>query len=477
MKLVSSLLGAAIATCAPLAGAATFTVTNLNDSGAGSLRDAIGQANAAAGADVVQFQAGLTGTITLSSGEIRISDTLNLNGPGASRITVDGGNATRLFKVQRTTGSQITATLAGLKLTHGRADEGGAIYSNGDHVVVSGVVLTDNIANTRGGALWVAEGNLTIAGSQITGNATGSSGGGILFSAGDLSIQRSLIADNASQFGGGLSALSPRVNAVISDSTFMNNSADHTGGGMWGSTMTSLKISRSAFVGNTTGQPNGGGLYFAGVTDFGSPTNVIENTTFSDNASLHQFGKGGALAIASGNMTVRNSTFAFNKTSPDAAPGSNSGGALWVGGGTTTDVKLQSTLFAGNTHGNQNGLSDVYRENGSGPESTIDASHSSFQTSPDATVLNGTIESNLLAVDPLLEPLRFDAGGITPVHPLPSNSPVIDQGSNPGNLATEQRGTGYPRAWSEPNNTNGRADIGAYEYRSDFIFRGDFEEL
>jgi len=477
MKLVPSLLGAAIAAASPLAGAATFTVTTLNDSGAGSLRDAIGQANAAAGADIVQFQAGLTGTIALTGGEIRISDTLDLNGPGANRITVDGGNASRLFKVQRASGSPITATIAGLTLTHGHADEGGAIFSNGDHVVVSGSVLTDNIANTRGGALWVAEANLTVNGSQITANETGSSGGGILFSAGDLTIQKSLIADNASQFGGGISAQSPRVNAVIADSVISNNSADHTGGGMWGSTMSSLKISRSAFVGNTTGEPNGGGLYFAGVTDFGSPTNVIENTTFSDNASLHQFGKGGALAIASGNMTVRNSTFAFNKTSPNTAPGSNSGGALWVGGGTTTEVTLQSTLFAGNTHGNQNQLSDVYRETGSGPESTIDADHSSFQTSPGATVLNGTSQSNLFAVDPLLEPLAFDAGGITPVHALPVNSPVIDRGSNPANLPTEQRGAGYPRAWSEPNNSNGIADIGAYEYRSDFIFRGDFEEL
>src|SRR6185436_10768909 len=184
-----------------------------------------------------QFQAGLTGTIVLSGGEIRIGDTLNLNGPGASRITIDGGNAARLFKVQRISGSPITATIAGLKLTRGHADEGGAIYSNGDHVVVSGVVLTDNIANTRGGALWVAEGNLSIIASQITGNATGNSGGGILFAAGELSIQKSLIADNASQFGGGISAQSPRVNAVIADSIIMNNSADHTGGGMWGSTM------------------------------------------------------------------------------------------------------------------------------------------------------------------------------------------------------------------------------------------------
>ena len=47
------------------AQAATFNVTTLADAGAGSLRDAITQANAAAGADTITF--GVTGTINLAS--------------------------------------------------------------------------------------------------------------------------------------------------------------------------------------------------------------------------------------------------------------------------------------------------------------------------------------------------------------------------------------------------------------------------
>src|SRR5215813_9139739 len=367
MKLVHTLVGAAIAAASPFAGAATFTVTNLNDAGAGSLRDAIGQANAAAGADTVRFQAGLAGMIPLAS-EIAITDTLSLAGPGAGTIKVDGNLSTRLFKVQGAGGDAITATFSGLTLANGHAaDEGGAIWATGDNVVVAGCILDSNIANTRGGAIFVAGANLSIDASGIWNSETSSTGGAILFSAGDLSITRSLIMDNASEFGGGLSALSPRVNVTIADTTFRNNAADHTGGGIWASTATSFKVSRSAFVENTTGQPNGGGIYFAGVTDFGSPVNFIENTTFSGNESLHQQGRGSALAIASGNMTVRNSTFAFNKTAPNDAPGMNSGGALWVGGGSTTEVKLQSTLFAGNTHGSLGMLVDLYRESGSGP--------------------------------------------------------------------------------------------------------------
>jgi predicted outer membrane repeat protein len=473
MKFVHSLFGAAVAAASPLAGAATITVTNLNDAGAGSLRDAIAQANAAAGADTVQFQSNLTGTIALSS-EIVITDTLNLAGPGVSRVTVDGNFATRLFKVAHATGGAITATFSGLTLANGHApDEGGAIWSTGDHVVVNGCIFDGNIANTRGGAIFTASANLTINGSGIWNSETGSTGGAILFSAGDLTITRSLIADNASQFGGGLSALSPRVNVTISDTTFRDNSADHTGGGIWASTASSFKVSRSAFVGNTTGQPNGGGIYFAGVTDFGSPVNVIENSTFSGNESLHQVGRGSALAVASGNMTIRNSTFAFNKTSPGVAGGANAGGALWVGGGDTTEVKLQSDLFAGNTHGSENTLFDVYRESG-GAQSTIDVASSAFQTQPTVTTLNGTVTNAMFDTDPELEPLNEAA--FTPYHALPVTSPVIDHGSNPANLATDQRGPGYPRAAASTEGGVEVTDIGAYEYRVDRIFFGDFEQ-
>ncbi len=472
MKLVHTLVAAAIAAASPVAGAATFTVTNLNDAGAGSLRDAIGQANAASGADTVQFQAGLTGTIALAS-EISITDTLDLAGPGASRIRIDGNLTTRLFKVQHAGGSAITATFSGLTLANGHApDEGGAIWATSDNVVVAGCILDGNIANARGGAIFVASANLSIDASGIWNSQTGSTGGAILFSAGDLSITRSLIMDNASQFGGGLTALSPRVNMTISDTTFRNNTADHTGGGIWASTVTSFKVSRSAFVANTSGEPNGGGIYFAGVTDFGSPVNVIENTTFSANESLHQFGQGSALAIASGNLTVRNSTFAFNRTSPNTSAGANAGGALWVGGGSTTQVKLQSDLFAGNTHGSENMLNDVSRNTG-GTQSTIDVANSAFQTQPDVTTLDGTVTAAMFDIDPALEPL--DESRLTPVHPLPSTSPVLDRGSNPANLATDQRGTGFPRAAASTEGGQAVTDIGAYEYRTDRIFFGDFE--
>src|SRR5208283_584475 len=62
---------------------ATFLVTNTNDSGVGSLRQAILDANANPGADTIDFAGGVTGPIALASNLPDISDNLTINGPGA----------------------------------------------------------------------------------------------------------------------------------------------------------------------------------------------------------------------------------------------------------------------------------------------------------------------------------------------------------------------------------------------------------
>src|SRR5207302_4062131 len=65
-----------------------FTVTTLNDAGTGSLRDAIVQSNASPGADIIDFQAGLTGTISLLSALPTIADDVTINGPGPGLMTI-----------------------------------------------------------------------------------------------------------------------------------------------------------------------------------------------------------------------------------------------------------------------------------------------------------------------------------------------------------------------------------------------------
>src|SRR6516225_4851282 len=88
------------------------TVTNLTDHDPGSLRDAI--ATTPSGG-TVDFQSGLTGTITLTSGELAISHNLTITGPGAGIITVSGNNASRVLEVL----PGVTAALSGLTVADG----------------------------------------------------------------------------------------------------------------------------------------------------------------------------------------------------------------------------------------------------------------------------------------------------------------------------------------------------------------------
>ena len=72
----------------------TFTVVNLLDNGAGSLRAAVAAANANPGADTINFA--VTGAIALSSGQLDVTDDLTINGPGAGALTVSGEFASRI---------------------------------------------------------------------------------------------------------------------------------------------------------------------------------------------------------------------------------------------------------------------------------------------------------------------------------------------------------------------------------------------
>ena len=72
------------------AGAATFTVTNTDDAGAGSLRQAILDANGNVGPDIIDFGPAAAGTITLADHLPHVSDDVDIQGPGADVLTVDG---------------------------------------------------------------------------------------------------------------------------------------------------------------------------------------------------------------------------------------------------------------------------------------------------------------------------------------------------------------------------------------------------
>ncbi|MBI3911698.1 MAG: hypothetical protein HY320_12305, partial [Armatimonadetes bacterium] len=130
--------------------AATFTVSNLNDSGEGSLRQAILDANAAPGPDVIAFQAGLTGTIPLTSGELDITGDLEIQGPGPAALAVDGGLRSRLLVIER----GVTAAVSSLTFRNGRPGffDGGGIWNDGS-LTLNGCTVSGNRTAGRGGGI------------------------------------------------------------------------------------------------------------------------------------------------------------------------------------------------------------------------------------------------------------------------------------------------------------------------------------
>src|SRR5262249_25876550 len=113
---------------------ATYTVTNVNDFGAGSLRQAVSDANGFFGADTISFDENGAfanpQTILLTSGQLSLMDAVNIIGP-AARVTIDGNNANRIFNVDVPTKSGHAVSISGMALTRGKVSgnfDGGAIF-------------------------------------------------------------------------------------------------------------------------------------------------------------------------------------------------------------------------------------------------------------------------------------------------------------------------------------------------------------
>jgi Chlamydia polymorphic membrane protein (Chlamydia_PMP) repeat len=213
--------------------AATITVTNTNDSGAGSLRQAI--SDAAAG-DTIDFQSGLTGTIILTTGELLISKNLTISGPGANTLAVSGDNASRVFHI----GFGQTVTISGLTITDGIAsgDFGGGIFSEQATLTVSDCTVSGNSAGAGAGIYNLGNATLSVINSTLSGNSASDGGGGI-YNAGSgspaaLTVTNSTLSGNSASDGGGIFNDGQEIGSAtlsVINSTLSGNSASLGGGG------------------------------------------------------------------------------------------------------------------------------------------------------------------------------------------------------------------------------------------------------
>lgn len=215
----------AMAVMSVTVNAATFTVTSIADSGAGTLRQAIADANATSGHDLIIFAFNHPATILLTSTELVITNPVTINGNTIHPITIDGNDSHRIFNVQAST------TLNHLNLTRGRTianvgvQDGAAIHAVGT-LSINNCALYNNTANGMGGAVFFT-GGFFMERSTISGNSAVGNGGGI--TAGSSSSAFSFFIDSTVAFntsgGAGGGVYNQATNYDVRNTIISNNTA------------------------------------------------------------------------------------------------------------------------------------------------------------------------------------------------------------------------------------------------------------
>ena len=201
----------------------TLTVTSLaDDNTAGTLRSQIGNAHSG---DTITFS--VTGTITLTQGQIEINTNLAINGPGTTSLAISGGHSYSIFQID----SGATVTIANLTMQDGLGGANGGLISNsGSLTVNNSTLLMSTPSNGDGGGIYNT-GTLTVTGSNFVGNpnyGVAGDGGGI-FNGGIAAVANSTFSSLfVGGFGGGI-ANALRSVLTVTNSTFSQNEANAGG--------------------------------------------------------------------------------------------------------------------------------------------------------------------------------------------------------------------------------------------------------
>jgi len=139
-------------------------VSNLNDSGPGSLRQAI---NDVSSGGTITFSAGVTGTITLLSDYPVITKDIVLTGLGQTNTGISGNGLYGIFEVQ----SGANLTVNNMIITGGGGSRRGSIFNvngGGSSITINNVTISNN--STRIGFV-ANQGTLSINNSIISNNS------------------------------------------------------------------------------------------------------------------------------------------------------------------------------------------------------------------------------------------------------------------------------------------------------------------
>jgi fibronectin-binding autotransporter adhesin len=386
---------------------------------------------------------------------------------------------------------------------------GGALYAvSSINTTISSCSFTDNRAALRGGAIFMALGPMTITDCDFQRNVAYLQGdvvgGAIYFQGGassqprsSLTIIDSAFSENTATFeGGAIAALAPFANFgadfsiegstftgnavqiapgqnfggrgggiwffgvsldntfVLTTSTFIENSADRTGGGLYVYTNREITVSGCRFERNSSGE-DGGGLYI-GRTETESETVVVSNSLFVENSAT---GAGGGLASTAGStnvfspLRVLNSTFVGNTAPAGGANLFNSDQAITVAnsifrGSEPDQIRADAAVLM--IHSNVQG-GYAGRDNIDADPLFVDPSGGDYSLAPGSPSIdagdNTLAPSDTLDLDgdgDTFEAMPFDLAG---------NPRFLDDTGTPD---TGVPGFGYP---------NAVIDMGAFEFQ------------
>lgn len=296
-----AVLGGGLVLAAAPASAATIDVTTTVDGAPGSLRDAITQANASVGPDIINVPAG-TYTLTLAgagednnaTGDLDIKDDVTIVGLGGAGSTIiDANGIDRAFHVQSN-----SATFQGLTVRNGTppsGEIGGAIRINQGKTVTVLDSVFDTNHGLYGGAIYADRGSVTVMRSTFTGNqaisipGNGSVGGAISMSGGTLGtlvVADSLFTGNQA-INGNAGAIYAGSTATITNTTITGNTAGRAAVlvGQSGQTFHTATFLFTTISGNTnTGNAGAAGVHVQGI-QAGGPTASFTGTLLLDNIS------------------------------------------------------------------------------------------------------------------------------------------------------------------------------------------------
>jgi len=359
---------------------ATFTVNSTADavdatidgicaaaSGACTLRAAVQEANAAADADVVVLPAGTfrlavtgTGEDAAATGDLDVTQPLEIDGAGADATIVDGLGLDRVLQVL----GSATLVLKSLTITNGDAQGGpggGVCVSGTGALTLDTVTFTLGHAASGGGVF--AGGPVSVRGSIFEGNFAGTGGGLFVSGADAVAIESSRFTSNSATGTAGGLFVSNGADVALTDCTVADNFAAGSGAGAFVNTAGSLAVTGGTFT-NNFGTATGGGLFFYGG---GSSALTIQGAAFRANRGI---GSGGGIFATLGGAAT------FTDVEVSGSVGVGSGGGVFLSGESSLAMTRCRILDNANLGGSGGGVFDAGNGGATVVDSTFDGNFS-----------------------------------------------------------------------------------------------------